>query len=124
MSANKLPAADAVALCAKQREVCSGKGLRQAAFARQAAGSADGATVIQFNKIVLNACRADMAQRYQSAEDLMTALLTFQFSKPRLRKFKVLDHYSGIISIGGMMIGFGYVIALLWRLIWVLKHTP
>ena len=33
MSANKLLAADAVAFCAKQGEVCSGKGLRQAAFA-------------------------------------------------------------------------------------------
>ena len=32
MSANKLPAADAVAFCAKQEEVCSGKRLRQAAF--------------------------------------------------------------------------------------------
>jgi hypothetical protein len=33
MSANKVPAADAVAFCAKQGKVCSGKRLRQAAFA-------------------------------------------------------------------------------------------
>ena len=33
MSANKPPAADAAAFCAKQREVCSGIRLRQAAFA-------------------------------------------------------------------------------------------
>ena len=32
MSANQLPAADAAAFCAKQRKVCSGKRLRQAAF--------------------------------------------------------------------------------------------
>jgi hypothetical protein len=35
MSANKLLAADAVAFCTKQGEVCSGKRLRQAAFARR-----------------------------------------------------------------------------------------
>ena len=86
--------------------------------------SAEDRDLIHFNKIVLNACRADPAQRFQSAEDLLTALLTFQFSKPNPRKRKPHDRLSQFIGIGGMIIGFGYVIILLWRLIWILKHTP
>ena len=80
--------------------------------------------LIQFNKIVLNACRADPAQRHQSAEDLLTALLTFQFSKHDPRKEINRDRLAQIVGIVGLVFGFGVVIGLLWRLIWILKHTP
>ena len=86
--------------------------------------SAEDRDLIQFNKIVLNACRSDSGQRYQSAEDLMTALLTFQFSKHNPRRQKGRDRLSEIIGIGGMIFGFGVIIAMVWRLIWILKHTP
>ncbi len=88
------------------------------------ADSAESRDLIRFNKIVLDACRSDPARRYQSAEDLMTALLAFQFSKYNPRIQKARNSLSKIIGIGGVIIGFGYVIALLWRLIWVLNHTP
>jgi serine/threonine protein kinase len=86
--------------------------------------SAEDRDLIHFNKIVLNACRADPAQRYQSAEDLLTALLTFQFSKHNPRREKARDRLTQIIGIGGMIIGFGVIIAMVWRLVWILKHTP
>lgn len=50
--------------------------------------SAEDRDLIQFNKIVLNASRANPGQRYQSAEDLLTDLLTFQFCKHNPRREK------------------------------------
>ena len=86
--------------------------------------SAEDRDLIRFNKIVLNACRSDPGQRYQSAEDMLTALLTFQFSKHNPRRQKSRNRLSEIIGIGGMIFGFGVIIAMVWRLIWILKHTP
>ena len=86
--------------------------------------SAEDRDLIQFNKIVLNACRADSARRYQSAEDLLTALLTFQFSKHNPRREKASDRLTQAVGIIGLIVGFGVVIGLLWRLVWILKHTP
>jgi hypothetical protein len=86
--------------------------------------SAEDRDLIHFNKIVLNACRADSSQRYQSAEDLMTALLTFQFSKHNPRKEKARERLAKTIGIVGLIFGFGVIITMLWRFIWVVKHTP
>ncbi len=86
--------------------------------------SAEDRDLIQFNKIVLNASRADYSRRYQSAEDLLTDLLSFQFSKHNPRRKKARDRLEKAISIGGLIFGFGVIITLLWRLIWILNHTP
>ena len=86
--------------------------------------SAEDRDLIQFNKIVLNASRANPGQRYQSAEDLLTDLLTFQFSKHNPRREKTWDRLEKVIGIGGLIFGFGVIITLLWRLIWILNHTP
>jgi serine/threonine protein kinase len=86
--------------------------------------SAEDRDLIQFNKIVLNASRADYSRRYQSAEDLLTDLLSFQFSKHNPRREKARDRLEKAISIGGLIFGFGVIITLLWRLIWILNHTP
>ena len=42
---------------------------------------ADGRDLIQFNKIILKACRANPRLRYQDAEEMMSALLAFQFCR-------------------------------------------
>ena len=86
--------------------------------------SAEDRDLIQFNKIVLNASRANPGQRYQSAEDLLTDLLTFQFSKHNPRREKTWDRLEKVISIGGLIFCFGVIITLLWHLIWILNHTP
>jgi serine/threonine protein kinase len=86
--------------------------------------SAEDGDLIQFNKIVLNSCRADLGRRYQSAEELLTALLEFQFSTHNPHKQKARYRLSEIIGIGGMIFGFGVIIAMVWRLVWILKHTP
>jgi serine/threonine protein kinase len=86
--------------------------------------TAEDRDLIQFNKIVLNACRSDPGQRYQSAEDLMSALLAFQFSDYNPRRQNARIRFQMIASVGGLIFGFGVVIALLWRLIWIMQHAP
>jgi eukaryotic-like serine/threonine-protein kinase len=86
--------------------------------------SAEDRDLVRFNKIVLNACRADPARRYQSADEMMTALLTFQFSKHNPRKENARERLVKIIGIAGVIFGFGVIIGLVWRLVWILNHTP
>ena len=41
--------------------------------------TAEDRNLLRFNKIVLKACRSDAKERYQSAEELQTALVSFEF---------------------------------------------
>ena len=86
--------------------------------------NAEGRDLVHFNRIVLNACRADPSRRYKSADELMTVLLSFQFShyKPRIEDAR--QRLIRIICTVGPIIGFGVIIAMLWRLISLLEHSP
>src|SRR6266566_1435286 len=66
--------------------------------------TAEDRDLVNFNKIVLNACRADAEQRYQSAEELLTAVVSFQFSRydPRKEEAQRLSHK--LVSTGGLLI--------------------
>jgi serine/threonine protein kinase len=85
--------------------------------------NAEGRDLVHFNKIVLDACRADPRRRYKSADEMMTVLLAFQFSHydPRLEQAR--QRFIRIISTAGPYIGFCVIVGMLWRLIWLLKHT-
>jgi serine/threonine protein kinase len=85
--------------------------------------SAEGRDLVHFNKIVLDACRADPRRRYKSADEMMTVLLAFQFSHydPRLENAR--QRLIWAISTAGPYIGFCVIVGMLWRLIWLLKHT-
>jgi hypothetical protein len=85
--------------------------------------SAEGRDLVHFNKIVLDACRADPRQRYKSADEMMTVLLAFQFSHydPRLENAR--QRLIWAISTAGPYIGFCVIVGMLWRLIWLLKHS-
>jgi len=99
--------------------------------------TAEDRDLIQFNKIVWNACRADVNRRYQSAEELMTALLEFQFSPYNPGKDKKRDRVLRFLSMGALTGGWlvligtiaAWVIAItvfigsIWRLIWLIKNT-
>jgi len=54
---------------------------------------------------------------------MMTVLLAFQFSHydPRLENAR--QRLIWIISTAGPYIGFCVIVGMLWRLIWLLKHT-
>jgi hypothetical protein len=77
---------------------------------------------VNFNKIVLNACRAEAGQRYQTAEELLTAVVSFQFSRYDPRKEKALGHLLKLVSVGGLLTAAIVIILLVWRLVWLLKQ--
>jgi len=84
----------------------------------------EGRDLIQFNKIVVKACRANPWQRYKSADELMTTLLAFQFSHYHPRLDPARQQLVRIVSAIGLFIGFCVIVGMLWRLIWLLKHGP
>lgn len=86
--------------------------------------NAEDRDLVQFNKIALNACRADPRDRYKSADELMMALLAFQFSHYDPQLEHVRERLLRAISVAGPYIGFCVIVGMLWRLIWLLKHAP
>jgi serine/threonine protein kinase len=72
--------------------------------------------LVQFNKIVLKACRAKPWQRYQSAEELLKALLAFQFFKydPRKRAERLL---AKVATRGGLAVAIAVFAFLVWRIV-------
>jgi len=65
--------------------------------------------LIRFNKIVLHACRTRPTRRFRSADDLLTALVTFQFATSDLHREDARRVWSNTVGFGGLLIGFGFV---------------
>lgn len=86
--------------------------------------SAEGRDLVHFNKIVLNACRADPRRRYKSTDEMMIALLAFKFSNYDPRVENARQWLIWAISTVGPYIAFLVIVGMLWRLIWLLKHLP
>ncbi len=84
--------------------------------------TAEDRDLVQFNKIVLNACRADAGRRYQSAEELLTALVSFQFSSYDPRKEKARSRLVKLVSAGGLLLAAVVIALAVWRFIWLLQH--
>ena len=82
----------------------------------------EGRDLIQFNNIVVKACRTSPLNRYRSADELMTALLTFQFSHYNARMERPQDLLTRLIAYGGIGVGIGVLLFLLSRIIWLLLH--
>src|SRR5208282_1477838 len=82
----------------------------------------EGRDLVQFNKIVVNACRAKPWQRYKSADELMTALLTFQFCRHDPRKAKTRSLLMKLVELGGYCVAICVLTILLCRIIWLLLH--
>lgn len=78
--------------------------------------------LVRFNKIVLKASRAVAERRYESAEELLTALLSFQFSNYDPRKEKARHRSLQLVSAGGLLVGAVFIALSVWHLIWLLKH--
>ncbi|MGA9452684.1 MAG: serine/threonine-protein kinase [Verrucomicrobiia bacterium] len=82
----------------------------------------EGRDLIQFNKIVVKACRANPSQRYKSADEMMTDLLAFQFCRHDPRREKTRDLLTKLIAVGGICVAIGVFAIFLWRIIWLLLH--
>jgi eukaryotic-like serine/threonine-protein kinase len=84
--------------------------------------TAEDRDLVNFNKIVLNACRADAGRRYQSAEELLTAVVSFQFSRYDPRKEQARRRLLKLVSAGGLLLAAAVITLLVWRLIWLMEH--
>jgi serine/threonine protein kinase len=79
---------------------------------------------LEFSRLVLKACRTNPRSRYDSADDLMTALLSFQFTN-RVYRWESRNHPLGrAIRLFGAISGTGFVIYAVWRVLWLLQHSP
>jgi eukaryotic-like serine/threonine-protein kinase len=73
--------------------------------------------LVRFSKIVLRACRTQPVQRFRSAEELLSALLSFQFTTSELHKEEARRFWSNWVGYSGLLIGFGFLAFCLLRLI-------
>jgi serine/threonine protein kinase len=78
--------------------------------------------LLRFNRIVLKACRANPWARYRSADDLLLALLSFQFGIRNPRREILYRRLVKIAGIVGGLVIFGVSVAAIWHLIWLIKH--
>ena len=78
--------------------------------------------LVRFNKIVLRACRTRPVRRFQSAEDLLTALLSFQFATGELRRAESRRRWSSIIGYSGLLVGVGFTAFCIRRLLHYLSQ--
>jgi len=62
--------------------------------------------------------------RHQTAEEMMLALLAFQFDKAALRRRKNTAVLTIVIGILGVIAALGVVGGLIWRFIRLLNHEP
>ncbi len=118
------PQADIYSLGKVLYEISTGKDRNEYPELPPLKDSAEDRDLVQFNKIVLNACRSNPYDRYKTADELMIALLSFQFSHYNPRIEHARDRLFRAISATAPYIGFCVIFGMLWRLIWLLKHPP
>ena len=78
--------------------------------------------VILLNKIILKACRARAWHRYQTAEEMLSALLAFQFDRKMMWRNESQRLLTRVIGITGFIIAAAVIIGLLGRIVWLLQH--
>ena len=78
--------------------------------------------VILLNKIILKACRARAWHRYQTAEEMLSALLAFQFDRKMMWRNQNQRLLTRVIGITGFIIAAAVIIGLLGRIVWLLQH--
>ena len=78
--------------------------------------------LIQFNKIVLKACRTAPVKRFKSAEAMMSAILSFQFTESAARKEEFHRSLANIIGIIGGVVAGSLIVLAVWRAVWLLNH--
>lgn len=84
--------------------------------------SAEDRDLIGFNKIVVRACRTQPVRRFRSAEELLTALLSFQFASSESHREEARRFWSRVVGYSGLLIGFGFLIFCILRLIHYLSQ--
>jgi len=78
--------------------------------------------LILLNKIILKACRVKTWHRYQTAEDMMLALLAFEFARDKLRKQRNARRLDRVLGIFGGVVAVSVFVFVIWRIISLVKH--
>jgi serine/threonine protein kinase len=85
-------------------------------------GPAAARDLVQFNKIVLKACRTNPRLRYRDTQEMMSDLLAFQFCPRGPLGDKPLPRYVGWIVLFVLLVAIGVVTFLLWHIVLRLIH--
>ncbi len=83
--------------------------------------SAEDRDLVEFIKIVVKACRTKPVMRFHSAEELMTALLSFHFNASLRHRKHVTDIWAKIVGVCGLLLALGFLGLLLYRLVFLLN---
>ena len=78
--------------------------------------------LIQFNRIVLRACRSNPRQRYSTADEMLMALLGFQFKKAELQRDRNFRLAANVFGILGAVTVITVLTLFVKRLIWLLNN--
>ncbi len=115
--------ADIYALGKVLYELSTGKDRNEYPALPESLGShAETRDLILLNKIILKACRLRTWQRYQTAEDMMLALLAFQFDQAALRQRENTALLTKVFAVIGAIAALGVFVGIIWRFIWLMKH--
>ncbi len=66
-------------------------------------------------KIVLRACRAQPVRRFRSAEELLSALLSFHFATSELHREEAHRFWSRLVGLAGLLACVGFSTLCLCR---------
>jgi serine/threonine protein kinase len=78
--------------------------------------------LVLFNKLILDACRTNPRERYRDADEMMSALLAFQFCPRDPRREKINQTVIGMIIYLGLLFATGVVTFMIWRILRLLRH--
>lgn len=90
---------------------------------RDLGNGAEARDLVLLNKIILKACRAKPWHRYQSAEEMLSALLAFQFDRERFLPSESRRRIRLLVGIIGVIVAAAVIIGLLGRIVWLLEHA-
>lgn len=83
----------------------------------------EGYELVALNRIILKACRKQPWYRYHTAEEMMSALLRFQFDKRSLRRRAYMGTIIRWAAVVGILVALGVMGAGIWRIVWLLQNT-
>jgi serine/threonine protein kinase len=85
--------------------------------------SAEDRDLIRFNQIVIRACRTKPVRRFRSAEELLSALLSFQFATSELQRRQVWRTRGRVAGLIGLLVALGFMGFCVWRLVQLLNQA-